>query len=141
MTARKKVYIINGPNLNLIGTREPDIYGSKKFEDYLIELKNKFLTIEIYYYQSNIEGEIINELQKVGFDADLILLNAGGYTHTSVAIADCVAAIKSDVIEVHITNPYARESYRQHSLLSSKCKAVVAGFGLISYELALNSIL
>ena len=133
MTARKKVYIINGPNLNLIGTREPDIYGSKKFEDYLIELKNKFLTIEIYYYQSNIEGEIIN--------ADLILLNAGGYTHTSVAIADCVAAIKSDVIEVHITNPYARESYRQHSLLSSKCKAVVAGFGLISYELALNSIL
>jgi 3-dehydroquinate dehydratase-2 len=141
MTARKKVYIINGPNLNLIGIREPDIYGSKNFDDYLVELKNIFPMLDIYYYQSNIEGEIINEIQRVGFDADLILLNAGGYTHTSIAIADCVAAIKSDVIEVHITNPYARESYRQHSFLSSKCKAIVAGFGLKSYELALNSIL
>ncbi len=132
-----KILIINGPNLNLLGTREPHIYGSQTFENYFEELKEKFPQHELEYYQSNVEGEIINKLHDAGFSADGIILNAGGYTHTSVAIADAVASIKSPVIEVHISNPYAREEYRHKSLLVGKCKASIVGFGLKGYELAI----
>ncbi|MEI7670294.1 MAG: type II 3-dehydroquinate dehydratase [Pseudomonadota bacterium] len=137
MSASKKVLIINGPNLNLLGIREPEIYGNQSFEKYLEELKMKFQLFQIEYFQSNIEGEIINELQRAGFTYQGIILNAGGYTHTSVAIADAIAAINAPVIEVHISNPSARETFRHQSLISAKCKGVIAGFGLKSYELAL----
>ena len=133
-----KIVIINGPNLNLLGIREPEKYGITRFEDYLEGLKTQYPDCEIEYYQSNVEGEIINKLHEVGFSADGIVLNAGGYTHTSVAIADAVAAIEVPVVEVHITNIYAREEERRVSLLSKSCVGVISGCGLRSYELAME---
>lgn len=136
-----QIIIINGPNLNLLGTREPDTYGDTSFEIYFDQLKTIFPTLEIHNYQSNVEGEIINKLHEVGFTYDGIVLNAGGYTHTSVAISDAIAAIEVPVVEVHISNVYAREDYRHHSLLAKNCKGVVTGFGLKSYEMAIDSFL
>ena len=136
-----KIIIINGPNLNLLGKREPEIYGSETFEDFFEQLKQEFKDVNLTYYQSNVEGELINKIQEVGFSFDGIILNAGGYTHTSVAIADAVAAVDTPVIEVHISNPHAREEFRQKSLLSSKCKAVIAGMGLKGYAYAVSSFL
>ena len=137
----KKILIINGPNLNLLGKREPDTYGDKSFEDYTKELVAEFPQLELSTYQSNVEGEIINKLQEKGFSYAGIILNAGGYTHTSVAIADAVAAIKTPVVEVHISNVYAREEYRRHSLMAKNCLGVIAGFGLDSYKMAINAFL
>lgn len=134
----KKYLIINGPNLNLLGKREPDVYGSKSFEDYLPILKQDYSHAAIDYYQSNVEGEIINKLQEAGFTYDGIILNAGGYTHTSVAIADAIAAITAPVIEVHISNIYAREAHRHVSLTGKNCLGVITGLGLPGYALALN---
>ena len=136
-----QIIIINGPNLNLLGTREPDTYGNTSFQIYFEQLKTVFPTLEIHYYQSNVEGEIINKLHEVGFTYDGIVLNAGGYTHTSVAISDAIAAIEVPVVEVHISNVHAREDYRHHSLLAKNCKGVVTGFGLKSYEMAIDSFL
>lgn len=135
------IHIINGPNLNLLGIREKSVYGEQNFEAYLAELKSKYSILEITYFQSNVEGEIINKLHEIGFAADGIILNAGGYTHTSVAIADAIAAINTPVVEVHISNVYAREEYRHVSLMAKNCKGVIAGFGLDSYRLALESFL
>lgn len=138
----KKIIIINGPNLNLLGKREPDIYGTTSFDDFFSEIKAIYSSeIQLATYQSNVEGELINKLQEVGYSYHGIILNAGGYTHTSVALRDAVAAIKTPVVEVHISNPNAREEFRQHSLLSGVCKGVIAGFGLESYVLALDSFL
>jgi 3-dehydroquinate dehydratase-2 len=134
-----KLIIINGPNLNLLGLREPNIYGTSSFADYLEILKKKFPTVQIDYFQSNVEGELINKLHETGFSFDGIILNAGGYTHTSVAIADAISAIKTPVIEVHISNIYAREEYRHNSLIAGKCKGSISGFGLDSYRLAIES--
>ena len=136
----KKIIIINGPNLNLLGKREPNIYGNHSFDQFLVKLKSSFDQFEIEYFQSNVEGELINKLQEVGFSFDGIVFNAGGYTHTSVAIADAVAAIKTSVIEVHISNVYSREEYRHQSLMAKNCKGVIAGFGLESYRLALFAL-
>jgi 3-dehydroquinate dehydratase II len=136
-----KILIINGPNLNLLGKREIDIYGNETFESYFAKLKEMYPVLELEYYQSNVEGEIVNKLQQVGFSYDGIVLNAAGYSHTSVAITDAIAAIKTPVIEVHISNIYAREEYRHVSLLAKNCKGVIAGFGLGSYRLALESFL
>ena len=136
-----KLAIINGPNLNLLGQREKDIYGQMSFDDFFNALKNKFKNIEFTYYQSNVEGELINKLQQFGFAYDGIILNAGAYTHTSIAIADAVAAITTPVIEVHISNIFAREDFRHTSFLGAKCKGSISGFGLQSYELAVNSFL
>ena len=135
----KKIIIINGPNLNLLGQRETDIYGNKSFENYLSDLKSKYTDLEIEYFQSNIEGEIIDKLQEVGFSFDGIILNAAAYTHTSVGIADSISAISTPVIEVHISNIYAREKFRHNSLISRNAKGVICGFGLQSYELALKA--
>lgn len=135
-----KVCIINGPNLNLTGTREPETYGSTGFDQYIPQLKIEFPEVELGYFQSNVEGEIINKLHEVGFQYDGIILNAGGYTHTSVAIADAVKAIKAPVIEVHMSNIWAREEYRHKSYLSGVSAGVIAGFGLGSYRLALLSL-
>ena len=137
----KKIIIINGPNLNLLGKREPETYGNKSFESYMKELAVEFPNVELTSFQSNVEGEIINKIQESGFNLDGIILNAGGYTHTSVAIADAIAAIKTPVIEVHISNVYAREEYRHQSLMAKNCKGVIAGFGLDSYKLAIDSYL
>jgi|TARA_B110000971_G_scaffold139941_1_gene143056 3-dehydroquinate dehydratase-2 len=137
----KKIIVINGPNLNLLGKREPQTYGNKSFEDYTKELIEEFTELELSTYQSNVEGEIINKLQETGFSLDGIVLNAGGYTHTSVAIADAIAAIKTPVIEVHISNVYAREEYRHQSIMAKHCKGVIAGFGLESYKMAITSFL
>lgn len=137
----KKIIIINGPNLNLLGKREPKTYGDKSFDSYLKELEVEFPFLELTSFQSNVEGEIINKIQETGFSLDGIVLNAGGYTHTSVAIADAIAAIKTPVIEVHISNVYAREEYRHQSLMAKNCKGVIAGFGLDSYKMAINSFL
>ena len=134
----KKIIIINGPNLNLLGQRETDIYGNKSFEDFFNDLKNKFSSVKIEYFQSNIEGEIIDKLQEVGFSFDGIILNAAAYTHTSVGIADAIAAIKTPVIEVHISNIHSREEFRHNSLISKNVKGIICGFGLQSYELALE---
>jgi len=136
-----KIQIINGPNLNLLGVREKSIYGSSSFETYLKELKEHYADVEIDYYQSNVEGEIINKLHETGFSFDGIVLNAGAYTHTSVAIADAIAAINTPVIEVHISNVYKREEFRHHSMLAASCRGVIAGFGLGSYRLGIESIL
>lgn len=133
--------IINGPNLNLLGKREPEIYGSDSFETYFESLQNKYDTIKLDYYQSNIEGELINKIQEVGFSYDGIILNAGAYTHTSIAIGDAVKSITTPVIEVHISNTFAREDFRHQSYIASSAKGVIIGFGLKSYELALNSFL
>ena len=135
-----RVIIINGPNLNLLGKREKSIYGDISFEAYFERLKEEFSTIELEYYQSNVEGELINKLQEVDFSYDAILLNVGGYTHTSVALADTVAAIETPVIEVHISNIYAREEFRKKSLLSPNCKAVICGLGLDSYKAVLLTL-
>ncbi|GHT05083.1 3-dehydroquinate dehydratase [Bacteroidia bacterium] len=135
-----KIQIINGPNLNLLGVREPGVYGSASFEVYLETLKNRYPEIEFAYYQSNVEGEIINKIQETGFSFDGILLNAGAYTHTSVAIHDAIKAIKTPVIEVHISNVHAREEFRHQSLIARACKGVIAGFGLDSYRLAVEAI-
>ncbi len=134
----KKVLIINGPNLNLLGKREPEIYGNKTFEEYLIELKKYFPETEINYFHSNIEGEIINKLHQADEIFDGIILNAGGYTHTSVSIADAVAAITAPVVEVHISNILAREEFRSISLIAANCVGCISGFGLTSYRLALD---
>jgi len=134
-----KISIINGPNLNLLGKREPEVYGHSDFESYLSILKNKFSEFEIDYFQSNVEGEIINKMHEVGFSFDGIILNAGGYTHTSVAIADAIKAIETPVIEVHISNILAREEFRHTSLIGPNVKGSIAGFGLDSYRLALES--
>ena len=133
--------IINGPNLNLLGEREKAIYGNISFDDYLIKIKSEFPKINFDYYQSNIEGELINKLHELDNSYDIILLNAGGYTHTSVALTDAVAAIDIPVIEVHISNIYNREDFRKHSLLSHNCQGVVSGFGLSSYKAALSAII
>ena len=133
------IHIINGPNLNLVGKREPEVYGNRSLDQYLQELIERYPQHTIDVYQSNIEGEIVDRLQQVGFDDCGIILNAGGYTHTSVAIADAIAAITAPVVEVHISNIYSREPFRHKSLLSPVCKGIIAGFGLDSYRLALHS--
>ena len=133
-----KIAIINGPNLNLLGKRETDIYGNMPFEQFLESLRKKYSKMEINYFQSNVEGELINELQRVGFDHDGIIFNPGGYTHTSVAIGDAVAAIKTAVIEVHISNVQAREEFRKISHVSGKAAGTIVGLGLKGYELALE---
>lgn len=137
----KHIEIINGPNLNLTGRREPEIYGSVTMEQYLDELRQSFPEVQIGYYQSNVEGEIINRIQEVGFNADGIIINAGGYSHTSVAIHDAIAAVPAPAIEVHLSNIFAREEYRHHSLLTSACRGIICGLGLKGYELALNALL
>jgi 3-dehydroquinate dehydratase-2 len=134
-----KILIINGPNLNLLGTREPEVYGSESFESYFETLQNQFYTIELSYFQSNIEGELISKLQEVGFSFDGIILNAGAYTHTSIGIADAIKAITTPVVEVHISNTFSRETFRHQSFISPHAKGVIIGFGLKSYELALKS--
>jgi 3-dehydroquinate dehydratase-2 len=136
-----KIQIINGPNLNLLGLREPTIYGSESIDQYIAKLREQYAILQIDYYQSNVEGELINKLHEVGFSYDGIILNAGGYTHTSVAIADAIAAIKTPVVEVHVSNIYAREEYRHVSLTGKNCKGVLTGFGLNGYRLALESFL
>jgi 3-dehydroquinate dehydratase II len=133
-----KIAIINGPNLNLLGKRETDIYGNKPFEAYLEELKEKFPKVNFSYFQSNVEGELVNELQRVGFDHDGIILNPGGYTHTSVAIGDAIGGIKTPVIEVHISNVHAREDFRKFSHVSAKAVGSIFGLGLKGYELAIQ---
>src|ERR1700709_867717 len=137
----RSIVIINGPNLNLLGKREPGIYGSQSFEEFLAGLKKKYPQVSFSYYQSNVEGELVNELQRVGFEADGIILNPGGYTHTSVAIGDAIAAIKSPVIEVHISNVHAREEFRKISHVSAKCKGTISGLGLKGYALAVTYFL
>ncbi|MFT3847013.1 MAG: type II 3-dehydroquinate dehydratase [Lacibacter sp.] len=137
----KKIAIINGPNLNLLGKREPGIYGSQSFEEFLVELKAKFPEVEFHYYQSNVEGELINELQRVGFSYDGIIMNPGGYTHTSVAIGDAIAAIKTPVVEVHISNVHAREEFRHLSHVSAKAAGSIIGLGLKGYELAVSFLI
>ncbi|MGI5976023.1 MAG: type II 3-dehydroquinate dehydratase [Paludibacter sp.] len=137
----KRIQIINGPNLNLLGKREPSVYGNQPFEVYFDELKTKYPQIDLFYFQSNIEGEIVNKLHEVGFDFDGIIINAGAYTHTSIAIADAIRAIKTPTIEVHISNVYQREAYRHSSYLSEVCKGCILGFGLDSYRLAIESFL
>lgn len=140
--SQKKVIIINGPNLNLLGKREPDIYGDMSFEDFFDDIKDLYSSdLLLSTYQSNVEGELINKIQEVGFSYHGIILNAGGYTHTSVAIRDAIAAVKTPVIEVHISNPYSREEFRHTSLMSGVCKGIIAGFGLESYVLAIDSFL
>ncbi|MES2560211.1 MAG: type II 3-dehydroquinate dehydratase [Bacteroidota bacterium] len=136
-----KVIIINGPNLNLLGKREPGIYGNLSFEEYFAALKVSFPAVDLEYYQSNVEGELINKLHEVGFSYGGIILNAGGYTHTSVALGDAVAAISTPVIEVHISNIFAREEYRHVSLISKHCVGIISGLGLLGYQLALESLL
>ncbi len=133
--------IINGPNLNLLGTREVDIYGNISFDSYLENLKKKYSKVDIDFFQSNIEGELINKIQEVGFSYDGIVLNAAAYTHTSVGISDSIAAVSSPVIEVHISNIHAREEFRSRSLISKNVKGIICGFGLKSYDLAIDSII
>ena len=133
--------IINGPNLNLLGRREPEIYGSNSFEAYLDELRKKMPDVNIDYYQSNIEGELINKMQEVGFTYDGIVLNAGAYTHTSIALQDCIRSLKAPVVEVHISNVHKREEFRHKSIISCACLGVICGFGLDSYRLAIEGII
>lgn len=133
-----KIQIINGPNLNLLGVREPGIYGSDSFESYLKKLRAMYANVELDYYQSNIEGELINKMQEVGFSYDGIVLNAGAYTHTSVALQDCIRSLRCPVIEVHISNVHKREEFRHHSFISCACEGVICGFGMDSYRLAVD---
>lgn len=135
-----KIQIINGPNLNLLGLREKSIYGNSDFETYLGSLRERYPTIAINYYQSNVEGEIINKIHEVGFSYDGIVLNAGAYTHTSIAIADAIAAVNTPVIEIHISNVYKREEFRQNSMLAASCRGVITGFGMESYRLGIESL-
>jgi len=134
-----KIQIINGPNLNLLGRREPHIYGNQSFETFFEELQNKYKNLELFYFQSNSEGELIDKIHQIGFDFDLIILNAGAYTHTSLALADAIAAINTPVVEVHVSNIYARQKIRHKSMLAPFCKGCITGFGLKSYELAILS--
>ena len=134
-----KIIIINGPNLNLLGTREPTVYGNQSFKEYFDSLKEKFKEVNLEYFQSNIEGELIDKVQETGFSYDGIIINAGGYTHTSVALRDAIAAVKTPVIEVHISNVFAREDFRHVSLIAPKCKGSISGFGMDSYRLAILS--
>jgi|TARA_B110000090_G_scaffold5815_2_gene6068 3-dehydroquinate dehydratase-2 len=136
-----KLLILNGPNLNLLGKREPETYGSTSFNDYFISLEEKFLNVQLSYFQSNIEGEIIDKLHEVGFSYDGIILNAGAYTHTSIGIGDAIKAIESPTIEVHISNVYNREEYRHHSYISKNAAGIIVGFGLKGYDLAIQSFL
>jgi 3-dehydroquinate dehydratase-2 len=136
-----KIQIINGPNLNLLGVREKSIYGNTSFESYLEELRKRYANITINYYQSNVEGEIINKLHEIGFEYDGIVINAGAYTHTSIAIADAIAAINTPVIEVHISNVHKREEFRHTSMLAASCRGVIAGFGMDSYRLAIENLI
>ena len=137
----RKIQIINGPNLNLLGVREPGIYGNNSFESYLPALRALFPDVQIDYYQSNIEGEMINKMQEVGFGYDGIVLNAGAYTHTSIALLDCIRSLRCPVVEVHISNVHQREEFRHPSMISSGCKGVICGFGLQGYELAIRGLL
>lgn len=137
----RKIQIINGPNLNLLGVREPGIYGNNSFESYLPALRALFPDVRIDYYQSNIEGEMINKMQEVGFGYDGLVLNAGAYTHTSIALLDCIRSLRCPVVEVHISNVHQREEFRHHSMISSGCKGVICGFGLQGYELAIRGLL
>ena len=136
-----KIQIINGPNLNLLGVREPGIYGDSSFESYLPQLRAKFPDVEIEYFQSNCEGALIDKLQEVGFTYDGVVLNAGAYTHTSIALYDCVRALQCPVVEVHISNVHQREAFRHHSYIASACVGVICGFGLKSYELAVEGLM
>lgn len=136
----KKILIINGPNLNLLGKREPEIYGSQTFEDYFKTLQSKFSELDLHYYQSNVEGELINKIHEVGFSFDGIILNAGAYTHTSVALGDAIKGITTPVVEVHISNTFGREAFRHQSYISPNAKGVILGFGMKSYELALKAL-
>lgn len=136
-----KIQIINGPNINLLGKREPSIYGAQSFEDYLVELKKCYPDVDFEYFQSNIEGEMINKIHEVGFDYDGIVLNAGAYTHTSIALQDAIRAVSSPVVEVHISNVYSREEFRHKSMISCACIGVICGFGLKSYRLAIEALL
>lgn len=136
-----RILVVNGPNLNLLGKREPEVYGNQDFESFFNLLKSKYLTAELEYYQSNVEGEIINKLQEVGFTYDGIILNAGAYTHTSIGIGDCIKAITTPVVEVHISNTFSRENFRHQSYISSNAKGIIIGFGLQSYDLAIKSFL
>ncbi len=133
-----KIIIINGPNLNLLGKREPEIYGSESFENYFEKLKAKFESIELYYFQSNHEGEIIDKIHEIGFIFDGIIINAGGLTHTSVSLSDALGGVKTPAIEVHISNIHAREEYRKHSYLTAKCKGMICGLGLKGYDFAIE---
>jgi 3-dehydroquinate dehydratase-2 len=137
----RKIQIINGPNLNLLGKREPDVYGSETFEAFFERLKKRFPDAELHYYQSNVEGELVNKLHETGFEFQGIVLNAGAYTHTSVAIHDAIGAIKTPVVEVHISNVYAREEFRHKSLITSKCAGMITGFGMEGYAMALGYLL
>lgn len=136
----KKIQIINGPNINLLGKREPSIYGAVSFEDYLAELRGRYPECQLDYFQSNVEGELINKIHEVGFDYDGIVLNAGAYTHTSIALQDAIRAVTAPVIEVHISNVHKREEFRHHSMISCACIGVICGFGLNSYRLALEAL-
>lgn len=136
-----KILIINGPNLNLLGVREKSIYGTESFESYLIELRAAFPTIDIDYFQSNIEGEIINKIHKYGFNSDGIIINAGAYTHTSIAIRDAISGVKTTIVEVHISNTLTREDFRHKSVIGPVCRGCIMGFGLDSYKLALQSFI
>lgn len=136
-----KIIIINGPNLNLLGTREPEIYGSQSFENYFEQQKKDFPLLDLYYFQSNIEGELINKLHEVGFDFDGIILNAGAYTHTSIAIGDAIKSITTAVIEVHISNTFSRENFRHQSFIAPNARGLIIGFGLKSYNLAIQSFI
>ena len=137
----RKIQIINGPNLNLLGVREPGIYGNNSFESYLPALRALFPDVQIDYYQSNIEGEMINKMQEVGFGYDGIVLNSGAYPHTSIALLDCIRSLRCPVVEVHISSVHQREEFRHHSMISSGCKGVICGFGLQGYELAIRGLL
>jgi 3-dehydroquinate dehydratase-2 len=140
--AKKQIIIINGPNLNLLGKREPEIYGHQTFEQYFEVLKDKYeASVELHYFQSNHEGTLIDKIHEIGFSFDGIVLNAGGYTHTSIALADAISAVKSPTVEVHISNVHAREAYRHHSYLSSRCVGIMVGFGLRGYDFAIQSFL
>lgn len=136
-----KIQIINGPNINLLGKREPSIYGARSFEDYLAELKERFPQVQMDYYQSNVEGEMINKIHEVGFDYDGIVLNAGAYTHTSIALQDAIRAVSAPTIEVHISNVHQREEFRHRSMISCACVGVICGFGLDSYRLAIEALM
>ncbi|MGG7035492.1 MAG: type II 3-dehydroquinate dehydratase [Flavobacterium sp.] len=135
------IIIINGPNLNLLGKREPEIYGNQSFENYIEQVKTKFSSVNLHYFQSNVEGELINKIHEVGFSFDGIILNAGAYTHTSIAIGDAIKAITCPVIEVHISNTFSREDFRHNSFISPNAKGIIIGFGLKSYELAITSLI
>ncbi|WP_373725224.1 type II 3-dehydroquinate dehydratase [Bacteroides heparinolyticus] len=135
-----RIQIINGPNINLLGKREPSVYGSVTFEEYLADLRKRYADVEIDYFQSNIEGELIDKIQQAGFEADGIVLNAGAYTHTSIALQDAIRAVTAPVVEVHISNVHAREAFRHVSMISCTCKGVILGFGLDSYRLAIEAL-